>query len=288
MTLRAPATLLAVAVLAGCEPAAEAPSDVGRGGTTDCGATCDDGDPCTEDRCVDAGCLHVPRDANNACRDDRHCDDGDACTVDRCAVDACGLSRCDHALRDDDCRRCAADVDCVESLPCAIDRCVDGVCARIPVDGCEPRCDLRAVHLVAVAGPVTARGTAAFVERPCPFAEGCACEHELSLVFGSHAVPVSLGGSFAPCHAAFCDERAAECGFLELGRDYLVWGDARPARRSVVFVPSIRGTSRPSSRASSSSREGTTRSISFASSASSADHDFAFLTASSATSAGRP
>ena len=61
-----------------------------------------------------------------------------------------------------------------------------------------------------------------------------------------------------------------------------------PARWSVVFVPSIRGTSRPSSRASSSSRDGTTRSISFASSASSADHDFAFLTASSATSAGRP
>jgi len=69
-----------------CEPCSGSCCDGGCGGgppdpdpcegSTDpcCGVDCDDGDPCTDDSCVDGGCIHTPKD----------CDDGDPCTDDDC------------------------------------------------------------------------------------------------------------------------------------------------------------------------------------------------------------
>lgn len=48
-----------------------------------CDASCDDGNPCTNDLClVKVGCAHIPRQGP--------CDDGNACTIqDMCAEATC-------------------------------------------------------------------------------------------------------------------------------------------------------------------------------------------------------
>lgn len=82
-------------------------------GPTCAGVVCDDGDPCTEDRCV-AGACESYGESGAAC------DDGDACTTgDVCVLGAC-LGRpksCSHG------KVCTADV------------CLDGVCTHPPADG---------------------------------------------------------------------------------------------------------------------------------------------------------
>jgi MYXO-CTERM domain-containing protein len=53
--------------------------------------TCDDGDACTDDRCVEpGGCAHDA--VTDCCVADGECDDGDPCTD-----DACVASRCESA-----------------------------------------------------------------------------------------------------------------------------------------------------------------------------------------------
>lgn len=66
-------------------------SGVCRAGTS---PDCDDADPCTTDRCSDAGggCEHAP--IAGCCVSDADCDDGDACTLDACPVVGEG---CEHA-----------------------------------------------------------------------------------------------------------------------------------------------------------------------------------------------
>ena len=62
---------------------------------------CDDGDPCTEDTCVDGQCIYT----------DVECDDGDPCTEDTCVDGQCIYT----------------DVECEEGKVC-----VDGVCIDAP------------------------------------------------------------------------------------------------------------------------------------------------------------
>ncbi len=66
---------------------------------------CDDGNPCTDDVCVDGGCLFP----NNTTA----CDDGDACTEN----DACSDAVCAGMA-----------VDCDDGDACTDDSCVDGAC----------------------------------------------------------------------------------------------------------------------------------------------------------------
>ena len=107
---------------------------------------CDDGNPCTADRCdAVAGCLHDP-----APFEGRPCDDGSACTdQDRCAggacigsqvacddgdpctVDACDASTgCTHATAGADGAACDDGDPCTET-----DACGDGICTGERVCG---------------------------------------------------------------------------------------------------------------------------------------------------------
>jgi len=70
------------------------------------------------------------------CTSDADCDDGDPCTADRCDVTA-GLCEHRRGLCAD---RCVADADCDDGNPCTADRCgAGGSCAREEIPGCAPR-----------------------------------------------------------------------------------------------------------------------------------------------------
>lgn len=105
-------------------------------------ASCDDGNPCTDDTCrPDTGCVRLPNLAL--------CDDGDPCTTrDRCAAGLCrpGVFACDDGNA---CTRdtCAPDGACThvadDTLSCddgsactGGDRCEGGICRPGPGDGC--------------------------------------------------------------------------------------------------------------------------------------------------------
>lgn len=77
-----------------------------------CPAGCDDGNPCTDDRCGESGCIHAPNVLT--------CDDGDACTAnDRCSGGLCaGLA-----------------LDCDDDNPCTADACAQGLCDHTPRPG---------------------------------------------------------------------------------------------------------------------------------------------------------
>jgi hypothetical protein len=120
--------------------------------------TCDDGNGCTADACVDGACLFTPIscDDGDACTADRcdpaggcmhepvSCDDGDACTTDSCDP----ASGCVHGPTTcDDGNPCTTDtcdpatgcvytaVDCNDGDDCTVDTCIDGVCqSSLPTD----------------------------------------------------------------------------------------------------------------------------------------------------------
>ena len=80
-------------------------------------ASCDDGNPCTLDRCAAGACTSEPV----------NCDDGDLCTVDSCdATDGC-LNQ---------------PVDCSDADVCTADICdgLTGLCENPPVMGGPPQC----------------------------------------------------------------------------------------------------------------------------------------------------
>ncbi len=89
---------------------------------------CDDGNPCTEDRCDPiAGCVHVPLTG-------AACDDGDPCTADdRCVAGLCAGARIG----------CTSPPPCPEScddgFSCTDDVCTADGCLHVPVDSrCVP------------------------------------------------------------------------------------------------------------------------------------------------------
>jgi hypothetical protein len=113
-------------------------------------ALCDDGDPCTEDRCGPGGCEHIAAAAWGATCDDgdpctfpdqcgffgdclagpdRRCDDGNPCTDDSCVP---GIGACIHI---DSLDACEDGVACTRD-----DRCVAGICVGAPSDhACDDR-----------------------------------------------------------------------------------------------------------------------------------------------------
>ncbi len=133
------------------------PCDAGR---------CDDGDPCTEDRCEAEGCVHLGSvcDDSDLCTVDAceagtgacfhdavACDDGDACTIDACvpATGECAASPSDEALACSDGDPCTLDAcdpangqcvfegsTCDDGNPCTLDACEGrtGVCGYTAAD----------------------------------------------------------------------------------------------------------------------------------------------------------
>jgi hypothetical protein len=73
---------------------------------------CDDGDPCTDDLCINGMCVNTPKT----------CDDGDPCTDDLC-IDGF----CVHRQK-----------NCDDNNECTADVCIDGMCVHFPNE--EPPC----------------------------------------------------------------------------------------------------------------------------------------------------
>lgn len=120
---------------------------------------CDDGDPCTLDRCAGGTCTH---DAiAGCCASDAACDDGDPCTADRCLSNRCvgvasleccsseadcgGTTACRSATCDavtarcsysDDPTCCITDFDCNDGDPCTEDVCDANACTTTGIDLC--------------------------------------------------------------------------------------------------------------------------------------------------------
>ncbi len=67
----------------------------------------DDGDPCTDDICIEGVCQHIPKD----------CSDGDLCTADECIG-----GNCVYTLT----------VICDDGNPCTMDACENGICDFTP------------------------------------------------------------------------------------------------------------------------------------------------------------
>ncbi len=88
---------------------------------------CDDGDPCTWDRCVSGTCdssQHKP----GCCTQDLECFDANLCTTDRCIGNTCTWTR------DPDC--CRVNSDCDDGNTCTRDICTASRCMRLPRAGC--------------------------------------------------------------------------------------------------------------------------------------------------------
>src|SRR5581483_3025142 len=147
-----------------------------------CPQSCDDHDPCTEDRCEGESCSHTPVDGppcddGDPCTRSDHCragrcvgvpvacaDDGFACTDNVCVAgectnvpidsrcvgdDSCAHAVCAPARAGGDPTGCADDPDPLDGAECAedgdactSDLCGDGVCRHAPVD------DQRTCHAV--------------------------------------------------------------------------------------------------------------------------------------------
>jgi hypothetical protein len=92
-----------------------------------CAVSCDDGDPCTANRCVQGACQSEPAPAGTAC------DDGDPITVsDMCSAGSCrGTPQVAPMCQG---------VSCEDGNSCTIDACAKGSCTHLALaDG--TRCD---------------------------------------------------------------------------------------------------------------------------------------------------
>jgi len=238
--LRARALLILPLALAavGCEE---------EGGAQTCDLSCDDGDFCTEDRCDPTldRCVHVPRDAANACTLDRHCDDGDPCTTDSCGVDPlCSLQRCVHEFVPG-CRSCANFGSCDDGNACTVESCGDDLlCRYTEQDFCDAHCRMWtmgfyqpsnvAAGAASVWGRVEPRSGASCIE-------GCACTADLVLTDGAGVVRLMPGqteGDYACAISGVCDgPTVVACDPLIRGREYIVWGTAEASRDAAGAAP---------------------------------------------------
>jgi len=132
--------------------------------TASCGTLdCDDGNPCTADRCdPGVGCVHTPTTGSA-------CDDGDACTAgDRCFAGLCAGTRlgCTSSLPS----RCTCPDD---GFACTDDVCTAAGCVHVPVDS---RCVPAGACRVAVCAPSDAGADRAgcIVGPPQPDGARCA------------------------------------------------------------------------------------------------------------------
>jgi hypothetical protein len=109
---------------------------------------CDDGNPCTTDRCDPAvGCTHTSVTDGTACGDDKFCNGAETCQAGACVpppilpcadTSACTTDDCDEAHNRcshesiPDC--CVEDADCADADACTVaERCEAGQCVSDPL-----------------------------------------------------------------------------------------------------------------------------------------------------------
>lgn len=93
---------------------------------------CDDGNPCTDDTCEEAHCVHVRMPDGQTCGDSRTCGGG-VCTS-KCAERACSACLEGNLYYYDSCGR-SGDLHeaCVDGNPCTKDACVGESCLFVPL-----------------------------------------------------------------------------------------------------------------------------------------------------------
>lgn len=187
--------------------------------TVYCGADpdCDDGIPCTADRCVSGICQHAP--------DDVACDDDDACTTDLCEVGigclnepltcadgaTCTADHCNPAVG---CERVPDDARCDDGFTCTVDVCAPGAAGADVATGCvstpsDGACDDGDACTV---GDACDAGTCQPGTRPRRCADGnvCtddACDPLIGCVFTFNTDACDdglLGTSGDRCHQGTC------------------------------------------------------------------------------------
>jgi hypothetical protein len=85
--------------------------------------TCDDGQPCTLDQCLNNQCVHTIDKA--CCKQDVDCDDKNLCTIDSCNV---AQQHCNHAQVENCCN---LNSECADGLYCTTDYC------DVPINTCK-------------------------------------------------------------------------------------------------------------------------------------------------------
>ncbi|MFO0745637.1 MAG: hypothetical protein U1F43_08185 [Myxococcota bacterium] len=184
-----------------------------------CPDFCDDGDPCTEDRCDPATlkCIFIPLDAAHACLYDWHCDDHIDCTVDSCRADpACGFQRCAHDPAPG-CQGCSDASECSDGDPCSLDACTQGFCAHDLTSDCEPRCG------ESFDMP---DGVARIFGTPLTSACACPCSTALTLL-GDGGVTTAIDIDAGATCDLTCDPDGgalADCRPLAARERWAVWG----------------------------------------------------------------
>ncbi len=94
---------------------------------------CDDGVPCTEDRCVDHNCKAIPRDEE--CDDGKFCNGAEKCDAFADCVE--GSPPCPSGAPCDenqDACGCSSNSDCDDGINCTDDVCENRVCKFLPID----------------------------------------------------------------------------------------------------------------------------------------------------------
>jgi len=125
--------------------------------------TCDDGDPCTDDSCLDGQCVSVGNSSCAECSISSDCDDGQFCNgPERCVSGTCtsGPDPCPDLLCDEtlnSCVECLGSGSCDDGDPCTEnDLCSVGVCDGTPIvcdDGDPCTADLCADGVCVSAPP---------------------------------------------------------------------------------------------------------------------------------------
>ncbi len=85
-----------------------------------CASSCDDGNSCTSDSCVNGSCTYA--NISGSCEDDGN----------RCTEDTCANGSCQHTLVDD--CSCDTDADCDDNNICTSETCENSVCVFAPAN----------------------------------------------------------------------------------------------------------------------------------------------------------
>ena len=105
---------------------------------------CDDGNPCTIDRCTAGCCVNAPECTTSAdCPDDGvFCNGTEVCQAGCCIAGTppCGTGQCCDEVANA-CQpgpSCTLDSQCNDNDPCTTDHCINGCCSHSPVPCCGP------------------------------------------------------------------------------------------------------------------------------------------------------
>ncbi len=179
--------------------------------------SCDDGNECTRDICVNGQCFFEPE-----CETADDCDAGDACLIDLCDLDGC----CDTTPLCPPGDLCCADgTNCnVDGLICTVDFCgIDGCCDQTPLcppgticcaDGASCN-DNNVCTTDTCAGPGCCENTPIVCPTlPCQRNVGCDPVQGCLYVDDCREPgPDCCPDDGNPCTDEFCDVNTGICGF---------------------------------------------------------------------------